>query len=127
MVHSGDLMSILDWEKMSQEIEINQGKNIADACKATNVERFIWSSLPNVSKGSLPYRLGCSSLEADLKTETHGKFTLVRHFDSKAKVEEYTRSIGVPSSFFMPGPFMGMFLGMLRKVTSINFLICGIS
>jgi hypothetical protein len=64
-----------------------------------------------------------SVLEADLKTaETHGKLTLVRHFDSKAKVEEYARSIGVPSSFFMPGPFMGMFLNMLQKrVIKITF------
>lgn len=39
------------WEKMSAEIEIEQGKVMADASKAAGVERFFWSSLPNVSKG----------------------------------------------------------------------------
>jgi putative NADH-flavin reductase len=39
------------WEKMSAEVELNQGKNIVDAAKEAGVERLIWSSLPNVSKG----------------------------------------------------------------------------
>jgi hypothetical protein len=84
---------------MSEDVEIAQGKNMADACKEAGVERFIWSSLPNVTR------------------ETHGKITMVKHFDSKAKVEEYTRSIGVPGSYFMPGPFMGMFLNGMKKVS----------
>jgi hypothetical protein len=39
------------WEKMSAEIEVEQGKVMADASKAASVERFFWSSLPAVSKG----------------------------------------------------------------------------
>lgn len=44
------------WEKMSAEMEIEQGKVMADASKAAGVERFFWSSLPHVSKGNLHCR-----------------------------------------------------------------------
>jgi hypothetical protein len=39
------------WEKMDGDLEVEQGKTLADACKAANVERFVWSSLSYVSKG----------------------------------------------------------------------------
>ncbi|KAF2427659.1 NmrA family transcriptional regulator [Tothia fuscella] len=76
------------WEQNSTEVEIAQGKAMADASKDTGVERFIWSSLPNVTK------------------ETNGENTSVLHFDSKAAVESYAREIGVPLTVFMPGFFM---------------------
>lgn len=38
------------WEKMDQELEIQQGKNIVDAAKDAGVQHFIWSSLYNVNK-----------------------------------------------------------------------------
>jgi uncharacterized protein YbjT (DUF2867 family) len=82
---------------MDPEIEINQGKNMADGCKEAGVERFIWSSLPNVSK------------------VTNGKLTTVTHFDSKAKVEEYVESIGQPATFLMPGLFMNFGIQNMRK------------
>jgi len=85
------------WIKMSEEIEIQQGKNIADGCKEAGVERFVWSSLVNVTK------------------ETQGKISTVHHFDSKAKVEEYVRSIGVPGTFVMPGLFMSYMLNTAMK------------
>jgi len=56
------------WEKMSMELEIAQGKNIADACKETKVERFVWSSLVNVTK------------------ETHGKITSVNTLTAKPRL-----------------------------------------
>ena len=40
---------------------------------------------------------------------TSGKFSHVAHFDSKARVEAYIRSIGIPATFFMPGYFMPNF------------------
>ena len=70
---------------------------MADACKEAGVERFIWSSLPNVSK------------------ETNCKLTTVKHFDSKAHVEEYARLIAVPSTFFMPGVFMSYPISQIQK------------
>jgi uncharacterized protein YbjT (DUF2867 family) len=75
---------------------------MADASKAAGVERFIWSTLPNVSK------------------ETHGDLTAVKHFDSKAAVEEYIRSIGQPASFFMPGLFMSYPLPSFKKVRILS-------
>ena len=44
---------------------------------------------------------------------TKGKWFGVEHFDSKANVEKYIRSIGVPASFFMPGFYMSNFPGSL--------------
>jgi uncharacterized protein YbjT (DUF2867 family) len=35
-----------------------------------------------------------------------GKLSKVAHFDSKANVEEYVRSIGLPATFFLPGFYM---------------------
>lgn len=53
---------------------------------------MIWSSLPNVTKMS------------------NGQLTTVEHFDSKAEVEDYIRSLNFPSSvFFLPGWFMQNF------------------
>ncbi|KAI9820416.1 MAG: hypothetical protein M1832_003749 [Thelocarpon impressellum] len=76
------------WEKMSKDVEEEQGRNVADVSKELGIQHLIWSSLLNIS---------------DL---TNGKFSGVYHFDSKANVEEYIRSIGVPATFFMPGFYM---------------------
>lgn len=40
-----------DWELVSKDAEMKQGKNIADACKDTGVKHLIWSSLPNATQG----------------------------------------------------------------------------
>ena len=76
------------WEMRSAEVEITQGKNVADACKAAGVQHLIWSSLLNVTEIS------------------GGTLTHVSHFDSKATVESYIREIGVPATFVLPGTFM---------------------
>ncbi|KAK8064905.1 hscarg protein [Apiospora phragmitis] len=76
------------WEKMDDKLEVQQGKNLADAAKEADVKFLIWSSLYNVnklSKGALPH---------------------VYNFDSKATVEEYIRELGIPAAFFMPGFYM---------------------
>lgn len=85
------------WEIFSKDIEIAQGRNIADACKATGVSHFIWSSAASTSKVS------------------NGKMSHMAHFDSKAEVEEYTREIGVPSTFFYAGCYMSNFPQALQK------------
>lgn len=36
---------------MSKDIEVTQGKNIADICKATGVSLLIWSTIPHAGKG----------------------------------------------------------------------------
>jgi len=85
------------WEKMDADYETKQGKTIVDACKEANVDRFIFSSL-----------LGVSEL-------TKGKITGVAHFDSKAKVEAYARSLNVPGTYYLPAVFMTGVLQGFRK------------
>jgi len=45
------------WEKLDPELETNQGKTLADACKEAGVERFYFSSLPYVTKRMAPLSL----------------------------------------------------------------------
>ncbi|VUC35233.1 unnamed protein product [Clonostachys rosea] len=85
------------WEKCDHELELSQGKAVADACKAAGVKHLIFSSLINVteaSKGALPN---------------------VVHFDSKAAIEQYIRDIGVPATFFQPGCYMSNYFDSFRK------------
>ncbi|TLD29075.1 hypothetical protein PspLS_04187 [Pyricularia sp. CBS 133598] len=79
------------WEKKSKDVEIQQGKNIADAAKEAGVQHFIWSTLINVT---------------DL---SKGKLTKVYHFDSKAEVDDYVRSLGLPTTFFLAGWYVSNF------------------
>ncbi|KEY69591.1 hypothetical protein S7711_06220 [Stachybotrys chartarum IBT 7711] len=80
------------WERASAEVEIAQGKAMADAAVAAGVTQLIWSSLPSVTE------------------MTHDKITVVEHFDSKAEVEAYIRTLEIKSMFYMPGWFMQNFL-----------------
>ncbi|ETS74814.1 hypothetical protein PFICI_13298 [Pestalotiopsis fici W106-1] len=76
------------WEHLDMELEIRQGKNIADAAKEADIKLLIWSSLYNIKKLS------------------NGVLSEVYHFDSKALVEDYIRELGIPATFFMPGFYM---------------------
>jgi uncharacterized protein YbjT (DUF2867 family) len=79
------------WEKASKSAEIQQGKNIVDACKEEGVKHLVWSCLPNVTK------------------LTDGELSKVEHFDSKAEVAEYAEQVkgdDMIVSYFMPGFFM---------------------
>ncbi|RPA88141.1 NmrA-domain-containing protein [Ascobolus immersus RN42] len=88
------------WETKDPDVEIQQGKNVADVCKELAVKHLVWSSLPNITKIS------------------SGKFTHVYHFDSKAAVEDYIRSLGIPASFFLAGFYMeNIPSGMMRKTS----------
>ncbi len=66
------------WEHFGKEYQ--QGKNLIDAVAASNVEHFIFSTLPNAKKIS------------------NGEFN-VPHFDIKAQLEEYTRGLGLRATF----------------------------
>ncbi|KAF4878635.1 hypothetical protein K4K49_003657 [Colletotrichum sp. SAR 10_70] len=87
------------WDKLDKDLEIQQGKNIADAAQEAGVQHFIFSSLLDInklSKGVLPD---------------------VYHFDSKAAVEEYIRTLSLPSTFFLPGLYMSNFPGGMFRQT----------
>lgn len=43
---------VVVWEIFSKDVEVAQGRNIADACKAAGVSHFIWSSLAHAGKGT---------------------------------------------------------------------------
>jgi len=85
------------WELMDGEKEFQQGKNVIDACKEVGVERVIFSTLANVTKG------------------TNGRQTGVAHFDYKAKIEDYARKTGVPGTFFMPAAYMSFMMQSFRR------------
>ncbi|KAL2268428.1 hypothetical protein VTJ83DRAFT_3274 [Remersonia thermophila] len=105
------------WETRSFETEVSQGRNVADAARDTGVAQLIFSSLLNVSE------------------LTGGRLPHAAHFDSKATVERYIRSICDASSssssssssttsggrpgigactFVLAGYFMQNLPGMLR-------------
>jgi hypothetical protein len=44
-----DTNIVIVWEKADYEIDVAQGKNLADASKEAGVQHLIWSSLPNVT------------------------------------------------------------------------------
>ena len=79
------------WDKdvMSKDIEVQQGKNIFEACKAEQISHFVFSALPNVERLS------------------SGALRRVEHFDGKAEVAEYIEANkhGMIASYFMPGKF----------------------
>jgi uncharacterized protein YbjT (DUF2867 family) len=66
--------------------EITQGKNAIEAAKATGVQHFIWSTLPDVELIS----------EAGFN---------VPHFTDKAKVDELVKSAGFKYATFVQPPF----------------------
>ncbi|KAL3473954.1 NmrA family transcriptional regulator [Aspergillus californicus] len=77
------------WDSRSATVEVSQGKAVADAAFAANVTVMIFSSLPAVMK------------------MTKGEITDMHHFDSKAEVEEYIRSLRFPVSvFYFAGWYM---------------------
>ncbi|KAI4240357.1 MAG: hypothetical protein L6R40_005183 [Gallowayella cf. fulva] len=92
------------WEYMSKDIEVSQGKNIADACKAAGVSILIWSSIPHAGK------------------MTNGKLSHLPHFDAKADVADYIREQKIPASFLNAGCFMSNFTGALQKSDEGNSL-----
>jgi len=51
---------------------------------------------------------------------TKGQLSHVYHFDSKAKVEEYARSTGIPAAYFMPGFYMSNLPGQMLRPSPPN-------
>ncbi|GAK59889.1 NmrA-like family domain-containing protein 1 [Candidatus Vecturithrix granuli] len=66
------------WEHFGKEYQ--HGKNLVDAVAGANVEHFVFSTLPHVKK------------------ITHGELD-TPHFDIKAQLEEYTRSLKLNATF----------------------------
>ena len=54
--------------------------------------------------------------KADVTTVSNGKYTHVDHFDSKAEIDDYAASLGVPTTFFMPGFYMSNLPGSMLRL-----------
>eukprot|EP00741_Cyanophora_paradoxa_P008365 tig00001302_g8092.t1 len=63
--------------------EIQQGKNVADACKAAGVKHLVYSSVGSANRS-----------------------TGVPHFDSKYAIEQHIKQLGVPATILRPTYFM---------------------
>lgn len=80
------------WSIHSQEIEMQQGKNLFHACKSQNIRHYVWSSLPYAIK------------------QTNGVLTQLPYFDGKAIVEEYIEENkgDMIASYFWPGEILSL-------------------
>ncbi|KAK3079629.1 hypothetical protein LTS18_004376 [Coniosporium uncinatum] len=76
------------YDKSKQIDEYNQGKRIADISVAAGASYLIWSTSTHVDQLS------------------NGKFNQVIHFNVKADVEDYIRTLPIKSAFYGPGAFM---------------------
>ncbi|KAJ5617300.1 hypothetical protein N7537_002414 [Penicillium hordei] len=76
------------WEYLDRDVETTQGKNVANACSSTGVQHLICSTAVNVTEAS------------------QGRLTHVKHFDSKADIEQYVREKQLPATFVHTGFYM---------------------
>lgn len=86
--------SIYD-EKLEQR-ELAHGKGVADAAVAAGAQYLIFSTLAHIGRVS------------------GWKYNRGGHFDSKAEVEEYIRTLPIKSAFFAPGSFMQNFSSIMK-------------
>ncbi|KFX99597.1 hypothetical protein O988_03742 [Pseudogymnoascus sp. VKM F-3808] len=93
------------WETTDPNVETKQGKNVADAAKEAGVQHLVWSSLIDVAK------------------LTKGVLKNVAHFDSKAAVEEYIRSLGINASYFRAGYYMSNLLNGIHPAGDGSYIV----
>lgn len=73
-----------DYKKCNPDAEIEQGRNIVDACLQTGVKHLVLSTASHMKKGR----------------------TGIPHVDSKLDIEEYTMKSEIPYTFLRPAQFM---------------------
>ncbi|KAJ1977700.1 hypothetical protein H4R33_006160 [Dimargaris cristalligena] len=79
------------WQQEIMEnpaVEIQQGKNIADAAKQAGIQHLVLSSLPDANKIS------------------GGKYHDLHHFNNKAQIEYYVKSLEIPTTVVNFGYYM---------------------
>ncbi|KAE8362192.1 NmrA family transcriptional regulator [Aspergillus caelatus] len=91
VLHNANIAFILTTYQTTKVREVAQGKAIADAAVAKNLEFIIYSTLPSVIDIS------------------DGKYRAVEYFDSKAETEKYIRALPIKAAFFAPGCYMQNF------------------
>ncbi|RMZ68572.1 family transcriptional regulator [Pyrenophora seminiperda CCB06] len=85
------LLTTTQYTGQSRAIETQHAKNVCTEALKQGVRYIIFSSM------SHPYKI------------TSGKLKNVEHFDVKAEIETYIRSLPVQSAFFAPASFMQNF------------------
>jgi uncharacterized protein YbjT (DUF2867 family) len=78
--------SVQDFYQAGEEGEVRQGKGLADAAKAAGVGHFVYTSV-----GAADRRTG------------------IPHFETKWRIEEHIRSLGIPHTILRPVFFMDNF------------------
>ena len=77
------VLSVQNWQVSGPEGEVRQGKHVADAARAAEVEHLVFAS-------------------AGIGEDHSG----VPHFDNKRVIERYMASLGIPFTVVRPVPFM---------------------
>lgn len=77
------VLSVQNWQISGPEGEVRQGKQVADAAHAAEVEHLVFAS-------------------AGVGDDHSG----VPHFDNKIVIEKYMRALGIPFTVVRPVPFM---------------------
>ena len=77
------VFSMQNYWEAGYDLEVRQGKTVADAAKAAGAEHYVYSSV-----GSAHRQTG------------------IPHFDSKWEVEEHVRGLGLPYTVLRPVFFM---------------------
>lgn len=93
---NANIAFILTTFQTTKDHEIAQGKTIADAALANNLEYIIYSTLPSVIDIS------------------GGQYQAVQYYDSKADTEKYIRTLPIKAAFFAPGCYMQNFHGQMK-------------
>ncbi|KAL3470270.1 hscarg dehydrogenase [Aspergillus californicus] len=83
--------SITIYDEHTFSHEVNHGRAMADAAVAVGVPFYIYSTLPHAGNNS------------------NGRLKHMGHFDGKAEVEAYIRTLPIRSAFVSPGSFMSNF------------------
>jgi len=99
------------WEHMQVDKEIAEGKMLVDAAAHAKVKVLVWSGLESMVKAS------------------NGKYKNVFHFDSKASVTDYAKTVGIPAvADVQAGMYMENYLGtgayaLVRKQANGSYII----
>jgi uncharacterized protein YbjT (DUF2867 family) len=81
------------------DAETRRGIAVADAAQDANVEHFIYGSVGGADRGSG-----------------------VPHFESKWRIENHIRALGIPASIVRPAFFMDNFIGLAQRAVVLALL-----
>ena len=89
--HTAFAGTVTVYDGHTLEHEVTEGRALADAAVAAGVPYYIYSTLPHAGRNS------------------GGTLKHMGHFDGKAEVEDYVRTLPLKSAFISPGCFMSNF------------------